>query len=151
MRALIQRVTSASVTVDEKTVGEIKQGLLVLLGVEDGDQATDLEYILKKTLNLRIFSDTAGKMNLSVKDIAGELLVVSQFTLLGDTRKGNRPGFTTAAHPEIANRMYEQFVSGVREQNLAVATGVFAADMQVQLVNDGPVTLMIDSRANRAR
>lgn len=146
MRALIQRVAQAEVTVDAKSVGRIAQGLLVLLGVAQNDSQPDLEYVLRKTLNLRVFNDSAGKMNLSLRDVGGQMLVVSQFTLLGDCRKGNRPGFTQAALPDQAKALYEQFVHQVRDQGVPVETGVFAADMKVQLVNDGPVTLLIDSR-----
>lgn len=149
MRALIQRVTDASVTVDGNITGRIGHGLLVLLGVEQHDSESDLSYVLKKTLNLRIFNDDAGKMNLSVQDIGGQILVVSQFTLLGDCRKGNRPGFTNAAPPEQANAMYEEFVNRARVQGVDVQTGIFAADMKVRLLNDGPVTLMIDSRQHQ--
>ena len=146
MRAVIQRVTESSVTVDGELTGEIKTGLLVLLGVEKGDSETDLDYIFNKTVGLRIFEDDAEKMNLSVADIGGEVLVVSQFTLLGDVRRGKRPGFSAAADPPIAEQLYEQLVSRIRESGLTVATGRFGADMKVRLLNDGPVTILLDSR-----
>ncbi len=146
MRAVIQRVSQAQVSVDDQITGQIEQGLLVLLGVEQGDQAADLQYLLKKTVGLRIFDDAQGKMNLAIKDVEGAMLVVSQFTLLGDTRKGNRPSFIHAAPPDQANRMYEEFVAGVREQGVEVQTGIFQANMQVSLINDGPVTIVLDSR-----
>ena len=120
--------------------------MLVLLGVEKGDSETDLDYIFNKTVGLRIFEDDAEKMNLSVADIGGEVLVVSQFTLLGDVRRGKRPGFSAAADPPIAEQLYEQLVSRIRESGLTVATGRFGADMKVRLLNDGPVTILLDSR-----
>jgi D-tyrosyl-tRNA(Tyr) deacylase len=146
MKVVIQRVTSASVTVDEEVVGSIDQGLLVLLGVAEGDQEEDLKYLIDKTTGLRIFEDDAGKMNLSVVDVGGAMLIVSQFTLLGDLRKGKRPSFNGAAAPEVANRFYEQFAASVSSRGIPVARGRFAADMQVSLVNNGPVTIVIDSR-----
>ena len=146
MRAVIQRVSSASVTVDNQITGQIKNGLLVLLGVGQGDTLADLDYVFQKTIGLRVFEDAAGKMNLSLTDIGGQLLVVSQFTLYGDVRKGKRPGFGAAAPPEQANEMYEAFLQRAREKDLHVQTGVFQADMQVTLVNDGPVTILLDSK-----
>ena len=146
MRAVIQRVTQSSVIVDEATTGEIGQGLLVLLGVEKDDSPTDLKYTFEKTIGLRVFEDDQEKMNLSLLDVSGQLLVVSQFTLLGDVRRGRRPSFVEAAAPEIANQMYEEFVSMARAKNIDVQTGVFQADMAVHLINDGPVTILIDSR-----
>jgi D-tyrosyl-tRNA(Tyr) deacylase len=146
MRAVIQRVSQASVIVDGQTVGAIEQGLMVLLGVARGDTAGEATYLADKTAGLRIFEDDDGKMNRSVKEVGGSILVVSQFTLLGDCRKGRRPGFTEAATPELADALYEAYVDVLRNRGLAVATGVFQADMQVALVNDGPVTLMLDSR-----
>jgi D-tyrosyl-tRNA(Tyr) deacylase len=146
MRAVLQRVTSAKVAVDGKTVGAIDAGLLVLLGVEQGDDESDLKSLLDKTAVLRIFEDMDGKMNLSVSDIGGQVLVVSQFTLLADCRKGRRPGFTNAAPPEVADHYYQAFVAGLQAQGLGVATGIFQADMQVTLVNNGPVTILLDSR-----
>ena len=145
MRAVIQRVSRASVAVAEETIGQIEQGLLVLLGVESGDTAKDSLYIAEKVPNLRIFEDAAGKMNLSLLDVKGSLLVVSQFTLLGDARGGRRPGFTAAARPETATPLYENLVAHWRGQGIAVETGAFGADMAVSLVNDGPVTILLDS------
>jgi len=146
MKVVIQRVTSASVTVAGEVVGSIDRGMLVLLGVADGDQEEDLQYLLEKTTGLRIFEDDAGKMNLSIVDVGGSMLIVSQFTLLGDIRKGKRPSFNGAAAPEVANRLYEQFAEAVGQRGIPVACGRFAANMQVSLVNDGPVTIIIDSR-----
>ncbi len=146
MRAVIQRVSEASVIVDGKTVGEICQGLMVLLGVARGDTAMDAVYLAEKTSGLRIFEDEQGKMNRSVEDISGSVLVVSQFTLLGDCRKGRRPGFTDAAGAELADSLYEEYVAALRQRGINVATGVFRADMKVGLVNDGPVTMLLDSR-----
>ena len=146
MRAVIQRVSQASVVVDKETVGAINQGLMVLLGVAQGDTSKDTAYLTEKTAGLRIFEDENGKMNLSVEDIDGGILVVSQFTLLGDCRKGRRPGFTEAAPPELADTLYEEYVEALRSRGINVATGVFRADMQVALVNNGPVTIMLDSR-----
>lgn len=146
MRAVVQRVTEADVTVNQKIIGAIEQGLVVLLGVENGDTRADLEYLADKIVGLRIFSDSAGKMNLSLTDVGGSALIVSQFTLLGDVRKGKRPSFIDAAAPDLARHLYEQFCSRVAAANVPVATGQFAADMQVRLINDGPVTLIIDTR-----
>ena len=146
MRAVIQRVLRSSVLVDGATIGEIGAGLLVLLGVEKEDTIRDVEYLVHKILALRIFEDNQGKMNRSLGDIQGQLLVVSQFTLLGDTRKGNRPSFIRAADPETGNRLYEEFVALARGQGTLVQTGKFQADMKVELVNDGPVTILMDSR-----
>lgn len=145
MRAVIQRVTRASVSVDGEEIGAIGRGLMVLLGAGQDDQDADLQYILDKTLNLRIFADAQGKMNRSLSDVAGELLVVSQFTLYGDCRKGRRPGFTGAMAPELAERIYERFVAEARARSVTVATGRFGADMSVSLINDGPVTIVLDS------
>lgn len=146
MRAVVQRVAEARVDVDGRTVGAIGRGLLVLLGVGEGDGEQDLAYLAEKTAGLRIFEDEQGKMNLSVADVGGAVLVVSQFTLYGDCRKGRRPSFTPAAAPETANRLYEEFVLRLRAAGLEVATGVFQAHMRVHLLNDGPVTLLLDSR-----
>jgi len=146
MRAVVQRVSEASVVVDGQTVGEIYQGLMVLLGVAQGDTSMDAIYLAEKTSGLRIFEDEQGKMNRSVEDISGSVLVVSQFTLLGDCRKGRRPGFTDAARPELADNLYEEYVASLRQRGINVATGVFRADMKVGLVNDGPVTMLLDSR-----
>lgn len=146
MRAVIQRVTSARVEVDQTVTGSIAQGLVVLLGVATGDTEKDLNYLIDKILNLRIFEDEEGKMNLSLAQIEGELLAVSQFTLLADCRKGRRPGFSAAAPPESARQLYDLFVDQVRQRGIIVGCGVFQADMQVHLVNNGPVTMMLDSR-----
>lgn len=147
MRAVVQRVSHASVTVEGQRVGEIEAGLLVLLGAGAGDVQADLEYIVDKLVNLRIFADEAGKMNRSVLDIGGGVLVVSQFTLYGDARKGRRPSFIEALEPGAAKALYEQSLVALRAAGVArVAAGVFAADMKVDLRNDGPVTLLLDSR-----
>jgi D-aminoacyl-tRNA deacylase len=146
MRAVVQRVSRASVTVDGNVVGAIEAGLLVLLGAGSGDTATDLAYLVDKIVNLRIFADDAGKMNRSVLDIGGGVLVVSQFTLYGDARKGRRPAFTDALEPVAAKALYLQSLEALRAAGVTqVAAGVFAADMKVELVNDGPVTLLLDS------
>ena len=145
MRAVVQRVSHASVTVDDTIVGEIERGLLVLLGVSNKDTEADARYCVEKILNLRIFEDAEEKMNLSLVDVAGELLVVSQFTLYGDTRRGRRPSFIDAAQPAEANRLYEYFVAESRKQIQKVETGKFQAMMDVELLNDGPVTILIDS------
>jgi D-tyrosyl-tRNA(Tyr) deacylase len=146
MRAVIQRVSRAAVSVDGAVVGRIAAGLLVLIGVADGDTATDIDYTASKIRDLRVFSDEQGRMNRSVVDVGGQVLVVSQFTLLGDVRKGRRPGFDAAAPPEVAKARYEDLVGRLRAAGLAVETGVFQAQMQVDLVNDGPVTILLDSR-----
>lgn len=146
MRAVIQRCSSGSVTVDGELIGQVGRGLVVLLGVADGDTQADLDYLVDKIVGLRIFEDAAGKMNLSLQEVQGELLVVSQFTLLADTRKGRRPSFLEAAQPEIAEQFYQQFVALVRALGVTVATGKFRTEMQVALVNEGPVTIVLDSR-----
>jgi D-tyrosyl-tRNA(Tyr) deacylase len=147
MRAVVQRVSRASVTVSGRVTGAIERGLLVLFGAGAGDSATDLGYIVDKTANLRIFPDDAGKMNRSVLDIGGGVLVVSQFTLYGDARQGRRPAFTGALEPTAARALYEQAIEAFRTAGVArVEAGEFAADMQVELVNDGPVTILLDSR-----
>lgn len=146
MRAVIQRVSRAKVTVGNEVVGEIGQGILALFGVSNDDTEKDAVYLLEKTLNLRIFEDAEAKMNLSLLDINGELLVVSQFTLYADVRKGRRPSFVEAAAPDKADSLYEFFVAEARKQIKKVETGRFRAMMDVELVNDGPVTIMIDSR-----
>ncbi len=147
MRAVVQRVSSASVSVDGEIVGEIGHGLLVLLGITTDDAEKDVVYLADKVVNLRIFEDDVGKMNRSVLDTGGGVLVVSQFTLFGDTRQGRRPSFITAARPEQAEPLYRSFVAEVRGLGVAkVATGTFQATMAVSLVNDGPVTLLVDSR-----
>ena len=150
MRALIQRVASASVRIDDAEVGSIGPGLVVLLGVAGGDDEDDARWVVDKVANMRIFADEAGRFNRSALDVGGGLLVVSQFTLYADTRRGRRPDFTRAAPPEDANRLYEQVVAMFRETGLTVATGEFQAYMQVNLQNDGPVTIMVDS-ADRGR
>ena len=144
MRAVIQRVTEAAVTIDGETVGSIGRGFLVLLGIHGNDEKADADYIIKKVSGLRVFEDAEGKMNLSLSQVGGSLLVVSQFTLYGDARHGNRPAFIEAAFPEKAIPLYEYIVSKLRE-SFEVQTGVFGADMQVSLINDGPVTIMLDS------
>ncbi len=147
MRSVVQRVLSASVTVEGQTVSEIGPGLLVLLGVGKGDGETDLDWMVKKVAQLRIFEDEQGKMNRSVLDGSRALIAVSQFTLYGDARKGNRPSFIDACEPGEAKRLYELFCDRLRALGLTVGTGVFAADMKVALVNDGPVTILLDSRS----
>jgi D-tyrosyl-tRNA(Tyr) deacylase len=146
MRAVVQRVREASVTVEGRRVAEVGPGLLVLLGVGREDHDADAEELADKVANLRIFPDAEGKMNRSLLDTAGAALVVSQFTLYGDCRRGRRPGYSDAAPPEEANRLYELFCGSLRATGTTVATGVFRADMDVQLVNQGPVTLLLDSR-----
>ena len=147
MKAVIQRVTHASVEVDGKVVGKIRTGLLVLVGVAKGDTEADVSYLAEKIPALRIFSDEAGKMNRSLAELGGGLLAVSQFTLLGDTKKGRRPGFDQAADPDTARRLFDHFVDALRNRtDLTVETGVFGAHMRVDLLNDGPVTFILDSR-----
>jgi D-tyrosyl-tRNA(Tyr) deacylase len=146
MRAVVQRVTAASVSVEGRTISRIGPGLLVFLGVEHGDEQSDLEYVASKVRDLRIFADEHGKMNRSVTDTGAAILVVSQFTLSADCRRGRRPSFDAAAPPAIARAMYEAFVSYLRSQDLPVQTGEFQAMMQVELTNDGPVTILLDSR-----
>jgi D-aminoacyl-tRNA deacylase len=145
VRAVIQRVSRASVVVEGRVAGEIAAGLVVLLGVGRTDNLESAAYLAEKIVNLRIFSDDAGKMNLSLLDVGGAALVVSQFTLYGDTRGGRRPSYIQAAPPEEANRLYQEFVRSMRELGIRVETGVFQAHMQVELVNDGPVTILLDS------
>ena len=146
MRAVVQRVTRASVTVDGKIVGEIGSGLVVLLGIARDDTKLDAAYLAEKISALRIFDDEAGKMNLSVKELKGALLIISQFTLYGDVRRGLRPSWIDAAAPEVAEPLYDFFVRQIRSLVESVATGSFRAMMQVELVNDGPVTIMLDSK-----
>ena len=146
MRAVIQRVKSASVTVDNKLVSEIGPGLLIFLGISHNDTNTDLEYTANKIANLRIFEDADGKMNCSILDSGGEALVVSQFTLYGDCRKGRRPSFIDAARPDVANELYEQFMTTLEKLNIPTKGGTFQAMMDIQLINDGPVTILLDSK-----
>lgn len=147
MKGLIQRVSEASVVVDNKVIGQINQGLLLLLGVEKTDCTQTADKLLHKVINYRIFGDDQGKMNLSLSDIEGSLLVVSQFTLVAETSKGMRPGFSKGATPEQGKQLYEYFVKKARETGLTVATGEFGADMKVQLINDGPVTFNLECNA----
>ena len=144
MKAVIQRVTSASVTVEGQTVGQIDQGIMVLLGVEKGDAEAQADWLVEKICALRMFSDADGKMNLSVQETGGALLIVSQFTLAGNCAKGRRPSFDTAAPPDEGKRLYDYFVAAARRTGLPVETGIFQADMQVALVNDGPVTFILE-------
>jgi len=146
VRAVVQRVSRAEVRVDGRATGSIRRGLAVLLGVAREDGEDDARLLADKVAALRVFEDAAGKMNLALAEIAGGVLVVSQFTLLGDARKGNRPSFVEAAEPDAANALYERFCALLREKGLPVATGVFRATMEVELVNDGPVTILLDSR-----
>ena len=145
MRAVVQRVKSASVNVDGELVSEIGAGVLIFLGVAHEDTTTELEYIANKVANLRIFEDAEGKMNCSLLEAGGAALVVSQFTLYGDCRKGRRPSFIKAARPETANALYEQFITALEQQNIRTQGGTFQAMMDVQLINDGPVTILLDS------
>ncbi len=147
MRAVIQRVTRASVEVEGRTVGAIGAGLLVLLGIAKGDGDADCRFMVEKLRGLRIFSDDAGKMNRSLGDVGGAILLVSQFTLLGNTKSGRRPGFEEAAPPQEAKRWYEEVSTALKAEGTTVETGVFAAHMKVELVNDGPVTFLLDSRS----
>ena len=144
MKLVVQRVKKASVEVEEKTVGAINDGLLVLLGVTHTDTKAEADYLAKKLVNLRIFKDENHKMNLSVKDINGKLLIISQFTLYADTTQGNRPSFTNAGNPELANELYEYFKEKCSEYGLNVESGLFGADMKVELLNDGPVTIILE-------
>ncbi len=146
MRAVVQRVSEASVSVAEQCVGSIGTGLVVLLGVDKGDSDQDADYIAEKIAGLRVFPDDQQRMNLSVVDVGGSVLMISQFTLLGDVRRGRRPSFTDAADPVMADKLYEHCNQQLRLHGLTVATGVFRADMQLQLINDGPVTILLDSR-----
>lgn len=147
MRAIIQRVTNCSVTIDQQLKSQIGNGLLILLGIEEDDTETDIEWLVKKIIQMRIFSDENGKMNLSVQDINGEILVVSQFTLFASTKKGNRPGFTRSARPETAIPLYEKFIVETEKHfGKKIQTGMFGADMKVQILNDGPVTIIMDSK-----
>ena len=144
MRALIQRVTSASVKVDEEIVGNIGKGFLIFLGVYEEDTEEKIEKLTKKIVNLRIFNDENDKMNLSIKEVKGEILLISQFTLCADTRKGNRPSFVSAKNPKEANVIYEKTIESIRNEGIIVEKGIFGADMKVELLNDGPVTILLD-------
>ncbi len=144
---LFQRVSSGSVSIDGQITGCIKAGLVILIGVGKDDGQSDVDYLVRKTANLRIFADEKGKMNLSIKDIAGEALVISQFTLYADTSRGNRPGFESAASPDLAKQLYLQYINGLIKEGIKVATGTFAASMLVNIDNDGPVTIMLESPA----
>ena len=146
MRAVIQRVKSAQVIVNEKIIGSIGFGLLVLLGISREDNCDDADYLVEKTINLRIFDDQDGKMNRSLLDVGGEMLIVSQFTLIADCRKGRRPSFTAAAEPAEAKKLYQYFIERVKEKGITVATGEFQALMEVGLINNGPVTIIMDSK-----
>lgn len=146
MRILLQRVSEASVKIEGKINGQIGHGLLLLVGICAEDNQDDIDWLIQKIVNMRIFSDENGKMNLSIQDIQGEILLISQFTLHASTKKGNRPSFTEAARPEIAIPLYENFITQLKLSNLKLETGVFGADMKVSLVNDGPVTIWLDSK-----
>ncbi len=148
MRAVVQRVLNANVKVDGEVVGEIGKGLLVFLGIGVDDDSKDLDYMVEKISGLRIFEDEDYKMNLSLLDINGEMLVISQFTLYGDVRRGKRPSFTDSAQPELAENMYNQFIMKCENKGIRTEKGIFGADMKVELINDGPVTILIDSKKN---
>ena len=148
MRAVIQRVSESSVTVEGKVIGQIAHGFTVLLGVETDDTPKDADDIVKKIIGLRVFNDAEDKFNLSLMDVGGSVLLISQFTLLGDCRKGRRPSFIAAARPEVAIPLYESVIEGLRREGVDVATGEFGAHMDVHLVNDGPVTLLVDTHKN---
>ena len=146
MRAVVQRVSRASVRVDERDVGRIERGYLVLVGVAHGDTTDDADYLAQKIVELRVFEDSVGKMNLALGEVSGSVLAISQFTLLADCRKGRRPSFSHAAAPDVAHPLFERFVEAVRQRGIPIQTGQFGAHMEVELVNDGPVTLLLDSR-----
>lgn len=146
MRVVLQRVAHASVTVEEKVIGKIQRGFLLLVGVTHDDAMEDMEYLVRKIVQMRIFEDEEGKLNRSIQDIGGEILSVSQFTLYADTKKGNRPSFSKAAPGDVAIEMFEQFNGLLRETGIPVETGQFGADMKVELLNDGPVTILLDSK-----
>lgn len=146
MRIVLQRVAHASVTVDEKVIGKIQRGFLLLVGVTHDDTMEDMEYLVRKIVQMRIFEDEEGKLNRSIQDIGGEILSVSQFTLYADTKKGNRPSFSKAAPGDVALEMFEQFNGLLRDTGIPVETGQFGADMKVELLNDGPVTILLDSK-----
>lgn len=145
MRVVIQRAKFASVKVNDEIVGKIKEGLVVLLGIKNGDTIKEVEWLANKVVGLRIFEDEEGKMNKELKDIEGEILLISQFTLYGDCIKGKRPSFIEAARPEVAIPLYEEFIKNIKDKNIKIETGIFGADMKVELLNDGPVTLVIDT------
>ena len=146
MKIVIQRTKEASVSIEGTIMGEITHGLVLLVGIEEEDQQEDIDYLVRKISNMRIFEDSQGKMNLSIEDVGGEILSISQFTLYADTKKGNRPSFTKAAKPEKAIPIYDAFNAQLKATGLTVQTGIFGADMQVSLLNDGPVTIIIDSK-----
>jgi D-tyrosyl-tRNA(Tyr) deacylase len=146
MRLLIQRVSHAQVSVDKQITGKIGVGLLVLVGITHDDTEKDVEYLAERCVKLRIFNDDEGKMNRSLQDIGGEMLIISQFTLYADTRKGNRPGYSDAALPELANRLYEKFIEKIAEKNISYGCGIFGADMDVEFCNQGPVTILLESK-----
>lgn len=146
MRVVLQRVAHASVTVEEKVIGKIQRGFLLLVGVTHDDAMEDMEYLVRKIVQMRIFEDEEGKLNRSIQDIGGEILSVSQFTLYADTKKGNRPSFSKAAPGDVALKMFEQFNGLLRDTGIPVETGQFGADMKVELLNDGPVTILLDSK-----
>ena len=146
MRVVLQRVSHASVTVEEKVIGQIQRGFLLLVGVTHDDAMEDMEYLVRKIVQMRIFEDEEGKLNRSIQDVGGEILSVSQFTLYADTKKGNRPSFSKAAPGDVAIEMFEQFNGLLRESGIPVETGQFGADMKVELLNDGPVTILLDSK-----
>lgn len=146
MRVVLQRVSKAKVVANGVESGAINKGFLLLVGVEEADTSEDVDYLTRKIANMRIFEDTAGKMNLSLKEVDGEILSISQFTLHADTKKGNRPSFVKAAKPDFANQLYEELNSKLRQEGFNVEVGVFGADMDVSLVNDGPVTILVDSK-----
>ena len=148
MKAIIQRVSSASVMVSDKKISEIGFGLLILLGITQEDEERDIDYLVKKTAELRIFKDDGQKMNLSIQDVGGEILVVSQFTLCADTRRGRRPSFIGAAEPKMAKNMYDQYCQKIQLLNIPISKGQFGASMDVGLINDGPLTIILDSREN---
>lgn len=148
MRAVVQRVKKASVSVDDKIISQIGHGLLVLIGIGKNDSLEDIDWMIEKISGLRIFEDEQGKMNLSVKDTSGEIIVVSQFTLFGDCRKGKRPSFSEAGPPEEAKQVYEKLIQRFSQKGIMVGTGVFQAEMDIELVNWGPVTLLLDSKKN---
>lgn len=148
MRAVVQRVKKASCTVDDEIVGKIDKGLLLFLGIGQEDDNKDLDYLVEKVLGLRIFSDKDGKMNLSLEDIDGEILIISQFTLYGDVRKGKRPSFSKSSPPELGEKYYNDFINEVQRRGIKAETGIFGAHMDIELVNDGPVTILLDSKKN---